>query len=87
MSTTADQAAVRQAIGGIADAFAADGYRLSVIEAGPEVRLGIEAVGDVCADCLIPASVLVPMVAQALADTVAAGRPIQVRYPNGSPGR
>lgn len=87
MSATAEVAAVEQAIGGIAAAFAADGYQLTVLEAEPEIRLSIEAVGDVCADCLVPESVLVPMLAQTLDGTIAASRPIKVSYPNGGASR
>lgn len=86
MSTTSDLTEVEAAISGIAAAFAADGYQLTVQDAEPEVRITIAAVGDVCADCLVPESVLVPMLAQALDDTLAAGRPIQVRYPSGGAG-
>ena len=79
MST--DHAVVEEAVGTLADAFAVDGYQLNVLTAEPTVTLRIDAVGDVCADCLVPEPVLVAMVSQALADTPAAGRPIHIQYP------
>lgn len=86
MNTVTELAAVEQAVSGIAAAFAADGYRLTVVDAEPEVRLTIDVVGNDCADCLVPESVLVPMIAQALDGTIAARRPIQVRYPSRGTG-
>ncbi|RNL62093.1 hypothetical protein EFK50_09770 [Nocardioides marmoriginsengisoli] len=78
---SADVALVDDAVRSIADAFAADGYQLKVLAADPAVSLRIDALGDVCADCLVPEPVLVAMVSQALAETPAAGRPIQIQYP------
>ena len=80
----AERAVAEAAVRDIAASFAADGYALVVDEVSPQVRIRIDALGDACPDCLVPSSVLVPMLAQALDETSLAQRTIQVRYPEGS---
>jgi len=52
--------------GEIAATLAADGYHLTVAEAGDRVRVTITAGPDACADCLVPENLMRGILGQAL---------------------
>ena len=62
----------------LADALAADGYRMDIAEDGDRVHITIIATPDACADCLVPKDLMRGMLEQQLG--VPAAR-IDLTYP------
>lgn len=72
--------ALEAALAPLIDGLKADGYIATVTDKGNVAVFRIAAGPDACAECLVPSSVMVPMVSQALRD---AGLPhaAEVTYP------
>ena len=67
--------------GEIAATLAADGYHLTVAEAGDRVRVTITAGPGACADCLVPENLMRGILGQTLGVPEDA---IDLTYPKGS---
>ena len=74
--------AARGALEPIASTMTNDGYALTVLEA-PEGALDVRIVAleGACEDCLVPKSVMVPMIESLLADSGVSASHITVAYP------
>jgi hypothetical protein len=81
----AEQASsIEQDLTGLRTALAADGYRLSVTNVGPDsLSLDIEALADACPDCLVPPTVMEIIVRAAIADE-ARFATLEITYPTES---
>lgn len=56
-------ARIEDALSGLGQAFAADGYALRVVELdGPKLKIKIDAGPDACAECLVPLPVMVALI-------------------------
>jgi hypothetical protein len=60
-----------------------DGYDLRVVEAGPSLRVRIDALEDACEDCLAPPGVMSGILSAALGGAYPPDR-IAIEYPPGS---
>lgn len=60
----------------------ADGYTLKVTESqGGDLEIRIEASEGACADCLVPESVMLPMIQRLLVSSGVTARGLKVAYP------
>lgn len=76
---------VEQAVAPIAQSLASDGYELVVEESNAgELRLRITAGPDACEECLVPQSVMRPMLQSSLETIGVLETGWQLRYPVGS---
>ncbi|HUZ21117.1 MAG TPA: hypothetical protein VMU75_11170 [Acidimicrobiales bacterium] len=71
-----------EGLASVRTALEADGYEIAV-EDGERIGVVISATPDACAECLVPASVMVPILEHAL--KVPADR-IDLTYPEGHDG-
>ena len=77
--------AARSALEPIASTMASDGYALTVSEIPSGVLdVRIEALEGACEDCLVPKSVMVPMIESLLADGGVRPTHVSVAYPTES---
>lgn len=79
--TTESLEAVAEALDPITTMLRADGYTLDVDVVEQRLRLRIRPTAEACAECLVPSTVMEPMISQALSDAGVAA-PIDLRYPD-----
>lgn len=71
------------ALAPIESSLTSDGYALRVTELpGNELEVAIDALEGACADCLVPESVMVPMLERILTGSGVAVSGVKVRYPS-----
>lgn len=79
--TELEQAALG-ALAPIEESLASDGYALTVTEQhGGALQVGIEALEGACADCLVPESVMIPMIERLLVGGGVSASGVTVSYP------
>lgn len=79
---TAREESAIEALAPIQTTMSADGYSLSVTEGeAGALAVRIEAQEGACADCLVPESVMVPMIERLLADAGVPSSGVTVFYP------
>lgn len=79
------EAAARGALEPIAMSMTSDGYALSIQEiADGALAVRIEALEGACEDCLVPRSVMVPMIESLLNDNGIRPSRVDVAFPNES---
>lgn len=76
---------ISEAVAPIRSALEADGYELHVEPSSDGTVLSIVAGPEACEDCLIPATVLEPMIAQALRERGLGSVAWSLRYPSHQP--